>query len=159
MNIIFYSICAGNCSSDQSVLLNSSDTFSQYQFRVELSQGASCHCVTLASISHSLGIVQEEWNNGTFWCGEEQPSGPLLCASEHLSRFFISRVVQIEQQQLPSTLTCAGAKLFSLLNTQTLAVAYSKTFFGTCPSKGACFSWKVVENIEKFEDSRLGINF
>ena len=155
LNIVVYFICTGNCSSDQSVLLNSSDTFSQYQFRVELSQGAPCHCVTLASISHSLGIVQEEWNNGTFWCGEEQPSGPMLCASEHSSRFFISRVVQIEQQ-LPSTLTCAGAK-FSTSNTQTLAVAYSKTFFGTCPSKDTCFPWKVVENNEKFEDSRLGI--
>ena len=154
LNIVFYSICAGNCNSDQSVLLNSSDTFSQYQFRVELSQGASCHCVTLASISQSLDIVQEEWNNGTFWCGEEQPPGPLLCASERSSRFFISRVVQIEQQQLSNTLTCAEAKLFSTLNTQTLAVAYSTTFFGTCPSKGACFPWKVVENNKKFEDSR-----
>ena len=141
-------LCAGNCSSDQSVMLNSTnDTFSQYQFRVELSQGASCQCVTLASISHSLGIVQQEWDNGTFWCGEAQPLGSLLCASEHTSRSFLSRVVQIKDE-LSSVLLCGSAK-FSAINTQNLAVAYSNTFFGTCPISNTCFPGKVVEQIEE----------
>ena len=138
---------SGNCSYDQNVVFNSNNTFSQYQFRVELSQGASCQCVTLANISHSLGVVQQEWNNGTFWCGEEQPLGPLLCASEHNSRLFVSRVVQIKDQQPPSTLTCDKVK-FSTTNTKNLAVAYKNTFFGTCPSNNTCFPGKVVEQIK-----------
>ena len=131
---LFQILLTGNCSTVQTMKTD----FAQYQLRVEVSPAASCHCVMLTSVSEPLGIVKNMWNNGTLWCGEEQSTGPLLCASEEQRRIFVSHVIQVKENLLDASVLRCDETSFSNQNTKDIAIAYRETFFGKCPTK-TCF--------------------
>lgn len=60
-----------------------------YQFRIQLSSGDPCHCVTLESATNDFGLaIKQEWDNGNFWCSN---NSTFLCASKNGIRKFYSK--------------------------------------------------------------------
>ena len=130
--ILSYLCFLGNCSSHQTVLADQSPANgTKYQFRVEMSSGSPCHCVTLTHSTQPFASVLTAWTNGSFWCGTEQPNGPLLCAVDSRRRFFLSRIITVNNTDDGEIAMCNKNSLSSH-NTTDLAVGYTGVF-GTCP--------------------------
>ena len=61
----------------------------EYQFRVQLSSGEPCHCVTLESATNDFGLaIKSEWDSGNFWCSN---NSTFLCASKYENGTFYSK--------------------------------------------------------------------
>ena len=128
----------GDCTSLQTLIRNQSrDTSVQYQLRITLSPATMCHCVNLTEISDSFSYILQAWAGGSFWCGMEQPVGPLLCAAENRARTFLSHVVTTMDGRVHNISPCSGVP-FSTQSTKDIAVAYEGTF-ETCPLQTQCF--------------------
>ena len=96
MYLLLPILWTGNCSNqrNQTLITVAVSDLQQiinvdYQFRIQLSSGDPCHCVTLESATNDFGLaIKQEWDNGNFWCSN---NSTFLCASINGNGKFYSK--------------------------------------------------------------------
>ena len=99
MYLLLPILWTGNCSNqrNQTLITVAVSDLQQiinvdYQFRIQLSSGDPCHCVTLESATNDifgLDITREWRDSGSFWCSSSNSN--LLCASKTENKTFYSK--------------------------------------------------------------------
>ena len=136
--VVVVVVVLGECNSTNQTLIHNIETYSVYQFRVQLSPAHSCHCVNIETVGYITLLNQD-------WCSQPEPiTVNRICAAGNTVNMYLSQPVAVLSADVTKNISCRN--IFAMQNVTDTAIAHARTF-GSCPEHECHFSLQPLPSI------------